>query len=113
LFRMRSLAGFGELVGAREPLAGFVDGTLRVVVGLDSETVLLDGAVTLTGDVEDFADSDVAPDFSPAWFSVAAESIAISIDCGLVVALSEEDLADAIARERALRVGLKRLLIFG
>jgi len=44
---MRSLAGFGELVGAREPLAGFVDGTLRVVVGLDSETVLLDGAVTL------------------------------------------------------------------
>jgi len=58
------LAGFGEFVGFGEPLAGFVDGALRVVVGLNGEAVFLDGAIALAGDVEDFAECDVAPDFS-------------------------------------------------
>ena len=74
------LAGFGEFVGLGEPLAGFVDGALRVVVGLDGEAVFVDGAVALAGDVEDFADGDVAPDFSPARFAVAAESVAVGVD---------------------------------
>jgi hypothetical protein len=93
-------------------LAGFVDGALGVVVGLHGKAVLVDGAVALAGDVEDLADLDVAPDFGPAGFAVAAQGIAVGVDAGLVVALGEEQLADAVAGQRALGVGFESLLIF-
>src|ERR1700761_4585728 len=50
----------------------FVNGSLCVVVGLHGEAVLLHGAVALAGDVEDLAETDVAPDLRPAWLAIAA-----------------------------------------
>jgi hypothetical protein len=60
---------FGLAEGLLQVLAGFVDGALGVVVGLDGEAVLVDGAVALAGEVEDFADGDVAPDLGPGRLS--------------------------------------------
>src|SRR6266566_9928967 len=48
------------LVGLLHQGPGFVDGALGVVVGLDSEAVLVDGPVALACDVEDSAEFDVA-----------------------------------------------------
>ena len=56
---------------------------------------------------------DVAPDFSPARLAVAAQRIAVGVDAGLVVALGEEHFADAIAGQRALRIGVESLLVLG
>ncbi len=92
--------------------AGFVDGALGVVVGLDGEAVLVDGAVALAGDVEDAAEFDVAPDLDPPGVAVAAEGVAEGVGGGLVVALHEEDLADAVGGERAVFVGVEGLLVF-
>ena len=72
------VVGAFALVGFLHEGAGFVDGALGVVVGLDGEAVFVDGAVALAGDVEDFAELDVAPDFGPAWLSVAAEGVAVA-----------------------------------
>lgn len=97
--------------GLLEVLAGFVYGALGVVVGLDGQAVLVDGAVALAGAVEDLADGDVAPDFGPGRLAVAAEGVAVGVDGGLIVALLEENLTDAVAGERALRIGLEGLLV--
>ncbi len=105
LLVFRALVGFGEI----EPR--FVEGALGVVVGLDGETVFIDGAVALAGEVKDLANLNVAPDFSPRWLVVAAEGIAVGVDAGLVVALGEEDFADAVVGEGALRVGLEGFLV--
>ena len=51
--------------------------------------------------------------FGPGWIAVAAEGIAEGVDAGLIVALGEEHFADAVAGERALRVGREGLLILG
>ena len=56
---------FGLAEGLLQVLAGLVDRSLGVVVGLDGEAVLVDGAVALAGDVKDFADGDMAPDLGP------------------------------------------------
>ena len=90
----RKLPLVGEVagVGFAEVLAGFVDGALGVVVGLDGEAVLVDGAIALAGDVEDFAEGDVAPDLGPGGIVVAAEGVAVGVDGGLVVALGERGL---------------------
>ena len=101
------------LVGLLHRGAGFVDGALGVVVGLDGEAVLVDGAVALAGDVEDFAELDVAPDLGPLGVAVAAQSVAEGVGGGLVVALHEEDLADAVGGERAVLVGVEGLLVLG
>ena len=74
------LAGFGEFVGFGEPLAAFVHAALGVVVGLDGEAVFVDGAVALAGDVEDFAERDMAPALGPARLAVAAQCVAIVVD---------------------------------
>src|ERR1700677_2309312 len=77
------LLALGQFVGLLEPLAGFVDGALGVVVGLDSLAVLGYGAVALAGDVKDLAQCDVAPDFGPAGFAVPAQGVAVGVDAGL------------------------------
>ena len=95
-----------------EGVAGFVDGSLGVVVGLDGLAVLVDGALTLAGHVEDAAEFDVGPDLGPLGVAVAAERIAEAVGGGLVVVLLEEDFADAIGGERAVLVGVEGLLVF-
>ena len=110
---MRGSVGVGAFVGLLEEHAGFVDAALGVVVGLDAEAVLVDGAVALAGDVEDAADLDVAPALGPGGIIVAAERIAERVDAGLVVTLGEEHFADAVAGERTLRIGRECLLVLG
>ena len=61
-------------------LAGFVDGALGIVVGLDGQAILVDGTVALAGHVEDLADGDVAPDLGPRRLVVAAQRIAEGVD---------------------------------
>ena len=100
------------MVGLLQVLAGFIDCALGVVVGLDCLTILIDGAVALAGHVEDFSELDMSPDFGPAWVSVAAKSVAVGVGASLVIALREEDFADAVVGERALRVCVKGLLEF-
>src|ERR1700730_14394895 len=102
-----ALAFVGSLHGG----AGFVDCALGVVVALDGEAVFVDGAVALAGAVEDAGQFDVAPDLDPLGVAVAAQSIAEGVRSRLVVALHEEDLADAIGGERAVLVGVERLLV--
>src|SRR5579863_2177129 len=55
----------------------------------------------------------MAPALGPAGFAVAAEGVAVVVHGRLEVALREEDFADAVVGERALRIGVEGLLIFG
>src|SRR5579883_288605 len=87
------------LVGLLDVAAGFVFGALGVVVGLQGLAVFVDGALALSGDVEDFAQLDVAPDLGPAGIAVAVQAFAVGVGGGLVVALQEEDLGHAIVRQ--------------
>src|SRR5882724_8027120 len=91
----------------------FIDRSLRIVVGLDSEAILIDGAVALAGNVEDLAKSNMAPDLNPLRLSISTQSVAIAVCCGLVVALSEEDLCDTVVRKRGVLICIERLLILG
>ncbi len=111
--RVDLVVGAFAFVGCLHEGAGFVDGSLGVVVGLDGLAVLIDGAVALAGDVEDTAELDVGPDLGPAGVSVAAEGVAEGVGGGLIVALHEEDFADAIGGEGAGFVGVEGLLVFG
>ena len=93
------LASGFAFVGVGEKAACFVDGALGIVVGLDGEAVFVDGAFALAGEVEDAAELDVGPDFSPLGVTVAAECVAETVGSGLVVVLGEEDFADAVRGE--------------
>ena len=53
----------------------------------------------------------MAPDLGPLGFVVAAEGVAEAVGGGLVVALVEEDLADAVAGEGAGFVGIEGFLV--
>src|SRR6476646_5827920 len=74
-----SLAVAGLLLLKRllQILAGFVQGALGVVVGLQGLAVLVGGAFALSGDVEDLAYLDMTPDFCPARFAIAIQALAI------------------------------------
>src|SRR5581483_9957346 len=104
--------GVFALVRFLHESAGLVDSALCVVVGLDGEAVLVDGALALTGDVEDLAEIDVAPDLDPFGVAVAAESVTEAVGGGLMVFLHEEDLGEAVIRERAAAVLIESLLVF-
>jgi len=101
------------LVGLGHEGAGFVDGALGVVIGLDGEAVLVDGALALAGDVEYFAEVDVAPDFDPFGVSIAAEGVAEAVGGGLVVALDHEDFCEAVVGEGAAAVVGEGFLVLG
>jgi len=104
---------WGWLVGFGHEGAGFVDGSLGVVVGLDGEAVLVDSALALAGDVEYFAEVDVAPDFDPFGIAVAAEGVAEAVGGGLVVALEHEDFGEAVVGEGAAAVVGEGFLVLG
>src|SRR5260370_35149579 len=60
------------LVGSLHGGAGFVDCALGVVVGLDGEAVLLDGAVALAREVGAAAPRHGARALEPRWGTLAA-----------------------------------------
>src|ERR1035441_4556912 len=99
------------LVGCLHTRARFVHSTLGVVVGLHRQPILVHRAVALAGDVEDVAQMDVAPDLGPARVAIAAQRVAEAVCRGLVIALCEENFADAIRCQRAGLVGVQRLLV--
>src|SRR5260370_3629551 len=106
------VVGALAVVGSMQGGARFVDCALGVVVALDGEAVLVDGAVALAGAVEDAGQLDVAPDLDPLGVAVAAEGVAEGVRGRLEVALHEKDFADAIGGQRAVFVGVRRFLVF-
>ena len=56
-----------------------VKSTLSIVVGLQRLAIFVGGALALPGDVEDFAELDVAPDFGPSRFAIAVERVSIRV----------------------------------
>jgi len=93
--------------------AGFIDGALGVVAGLDGLAILIDGARTLAGYVEYLAQSDMTPDLCPAWLLVAIEGLAVFVGRRLVVALQVKDLSDAIVRQGTVLVDFQGLVELG
>src|SRR5260370_14551446 len=100
------------LVGSLHGGAGFVDCALGVVVALDGEAVLVDGAVALAGAVEDAGQLDVAPDLDPLGVAVAADGVAEGVRGRLEVALHVKDFADGIGVKRSVLVGVELVLTF-
>src|SRR5664280_2916212 len=76
--------------------AGLVERALGVVLGLQCLLILIDGALALSGNVEDFAELEMAPDLGPLRFVIAVEGLAIGVRRSLVVALLEEDLGNPV-----------------
>ena len=93
-------------------LPRFVQRALRVVVGLQRLAIFVGGALALSGQVEDLAQLNVAPDFGPARLAVAVERLAIGVRRRLVVVLQKEHLGNAVVRQRAVLVDVERLLEF-
>src|SRR5580658_6816482 len=104
---------FGALVGFLQVLAAFFESAEGVVVGLDGLAVFVDGALALAGDVKNFAQLDVAPDFGPARLAVAVERGAVRIGGGLVVALEKEDFGHAVVRQRTVLVEIESFVELG
>src|SRR5205807_1636279 len=90
------------LVSFLQVAAGFVERALGVVVGLQGLAVFVGSALALAGDVEDFAELDMAPDLGPARLAVAIERFPVGVGRGLVIPLLEEHLGDTVVRERAV-----------
>ena len=80
-------------------LPGFIQRALGVVVGLQSLAILIGSAFALSGNVEDFSQLNVAPDFSPARFAIAIQAVAIGIGRCLKISLQKENFGDAIVRQ--------------
>src|SRR5580658_8161872 len=101
---------FGPLVGFLQIFAGFFEGSEGVVVGLGSLAVFVDGAFALAGDVKNLAQLDAAPDFGPARLTVAVNRRAVGVGRGLVVALVEENLGDAVVGKGTVLVEVEGLV---
>ena len=79
-----------------------IERVLGVVVGLQRLAIFVGRAFALTGQVEDHAQLDMAPNFGPARLAVAVERFAISICRRLIVVLQEENFGNAVVRQRAV-----------
>ena len=75
--------------------------------------VFVDGALALAGDIEDFSQLNMAPDFSPARLPVAVDGRSVGVRRGLVVSLQEKDLRDAIVGKGTVLVQVEGLVEFG
>ena len=64
-------------------LPRFVQSALGVVVGLQRLAVFVGGALALSGDVENLAQLDMAPDFGPARLAIAVQAVAVGVGGGL------------------------------
>src|SRR5580765_8527917 len=58
---------------------GFVERTLRVVVGLNGLTIFAGGTCTLSGKIENLSQLDVTPDLCPARLAIPVQAVAIRI----------------------------------
>ena len=67
------------LIRRIQVFACFVESALSIVLSLQGLSILIDCARALSGDVEDFAQPDVAPDFSPARLLIAVEGVTILV----------------------------------
>src|SRR5277367_6703203 len=103
---------FRPLVSLLQILSRFFQRAESVVVGLGGLAVFVDGAFALAGDIENLSQLDAAPDLGPARFAVAVDGFAIGVGRGLVVPLIEENIRDAVVRERTVLVEIKRLVEF-
>ena len=83
----------------------------RVVAGADRVVIFVDRALALARYIEDLAQIDVRPNFGPLRIQVAVQRFAKLVRRRLVVILREEQLAYAEVRQRAVAIGVQRLLI--
>src|SRR5579859_1225343 len=104
---------FRSLVSLLHVFPCFFQSAERIVVGLQSLAVFVNRALALAGNVENFAELDATPDFGPARVTVAVNGRAVGVGGRLVIALQEENLGNAIARQRAVLVEIECLVEFG
>src|ERR1700683_1832257 len=97
----------GPLVGLLQIFPGFFEGSEGIVMGLESLAVFIDGAFALTGDVENLAQLDAAPNFGPARLSVSVDRRAVGIGRGLIISLQEEDFGNAVVGEGTVLVEIE------
>src|SRR5579871_5641602 len=107
------LLRFCQLERLLQVAAGFVERSLRIVVGLNSLAVFVGGALALSSNIENLAQLNVAPDFRPSRLAVAVETFPIGIGGRLIVLLLEEDFGDAVMRKRADFVGFEGFVVLG
>src|ERR1044071_2439288 len=98
------------LVGFFQVLAGFVQRALRGGAGLYGLAVFVDGALALASGIKDLAQHNVAPDLGPAGIAIAIERFTEFIGSRLVVALQEENVGNAVMRQRTALVYVQRLV---
>src|SRR5450432_454363 len=91
----------------------FIQRALRVVAGLDGLAIFVDRTGTLSGDIKDLAELDMAPDFGPARVLVAVERFTVFVSRGLVILLKVEHFGNAVVRQRAVVIHFQRLVEFG
>src|SRR5947209_4343014 len=99
------------LVGLLQVLGCLVLCALRVIAGALRELVFIYRALALAGDVEDFAEIDVRPNFRPFWLSIAVKRLAEFIRGRLIIVLQKEDRANPVVGERAVFIGLQSFLV--
>jgi len=92
------------LVGLLQVLGCLVLCALRVITGALGELVFIYRALALAGDIEDFAEIDVRPDFRPFRLDVAVERFAEFIRGRLIIVLQKNDRANPVVGERAVFV---------
>ena len=73
------------------------DSARSVVVGLDRFTIFIDGAVALSGGVEDFSQLQIAPNLNPFGNAVAAQRGSKRILRGLIISLAKINFSQSIA----------------
>src|ERR1700733_10935304 len=103
--------GLLALVGFAQEVLDFVLGALGIVARPLRLLVLVDGAVALTGDVENVTELDMRPHLGPLGLEIPIERLAIFIGCRLVVVLEEVHFGDAEMRQRIVALRLERFLV--
>src|ERR1700733_5204754 len=98
------------LVSFLQIFSGFLEGAEGIVVGLQSLTIFVDGPFALAGDVENLAELDVAPDFSPARLAIPIQTFAVSIGRRLIIPLQEKDFGNSVVGQRAIFVEIERFV---
>ena len=94
-------------------LPRFVQSALRGVSGLDGLAIFIHRALTLAGGIKDLAQHDVAPDLGPVRIAITIERLAKLIGRRLVVALREENIGNAVMRQRTVFVYVQSFIQLG
>src|SRR5579875_436302 len=92
-------------------MSGLIQGTGGIVMRLQRLPIFIHCTVALAGNIKDLTDLYVAPYHSPRRLIVAAERVPVSVDRSLIIVLLKEQLSNAKARQRTLRINLECCLI--